>query len=155
MFEDATGWILLVAIILLLFFLLTRTRKKQRSNKLDTAIAVLGDINHNLKVMELRKTDKLSKKNFKVDNWKFNKEQLVFIEKEMVELMDQGFKVAEEFKVKIDTAKKSKTLESLPDMDYEQMKEPFLKGRQALLTWLRANVNSELGLDKRRSWLGF
>jgi hypothetical protein len=152
--DDASGWIIIIAILLILFWLFSR-RRRPRSNKLDSAIAVLSDINHNLKVVEIRKNDSMSKKNFRVDNWRFYKDRLEFLEKELVETIDEGYKIATEFKEKIDIAKKSKAMETVQDIDVERLKEPFTKGRQGIMAWLRANVNSEMQLDKRRNWFGF
>ena len=122
---------------------------------MDATIAVLSDVNHNLKVIDLRTADKLSKKNFKVYNWYFYKEKMEFLDPELVTTLNEAFTIAEEFKNKIDVAKKNKALESLQDMQMERLKEPLTRSRKGLAAWLKANVNSEMQTITRRNWLGF
>ncbi len=151
------AWILIIIIILLLLWTFSRRSggRRPRSTKLDTAISILSDINYNIKIMEIRTTDKLSKKNFKVDNWKFNRDRVDFLQPELVATLSQSFEIAEEFKKKIDVAKKSKAMETVQDLDVEKLKEPLTQAKKGLVVWLRDNVNAEMQTSVRRNWLGF
>ncbi len=147
-------WIVVIIVLLLLFWTFSR-RRKPRSNRLDMAMSILADINHNIKVMEIRKADPLSKKNFKVINWQFYKERVDFFKPELVEKIDEAFTIAGEFKNRIDTAKKNQNMETLQDMDLAKLKEPLEQSRKGVAAWLRDNVNIEMGINVRRNWLGF
>jgi hypothetical protein len=147
-------WILVIVILILLFWTFSR-RRKPRSNKLDTAMSILADINHNARVMEIRQAEGLSKKNFKVVNWQYYKDRVDFLKPELVATINEAFTIAGEFKNKIDVAKKNKALETVQDLDLSKLKEPLEQSRKGLAVWLRDNVNSEMGTNARRSWLGF
>jgi hypothetical protein len=148
------AWVLIIVVALLLLWVLTRNRRPRTNKKLDTVIGILSDVNYNLKIVEIRSLDKLSKKNFRVTNWPFYKEKLDFIP-DVVATLDEGFKVAGEYRTKIDVAKKAKALESLEALDLEKVKTPMAEGKKVLVTWLRDNVNNELQANTRRNWLGF
>ena len=148
------AWVFIVIILLLILWAFAR-RRKPRSMNLDVAIAVLSDIDNNLKVMQVRIADHLSKKNFKVTNWRIYKEKLEFLGPELVATINGAFTIAEEFSNRIGAAKKNNTLASLQDMQVESLKEPLTKSRQGLVAWLRANVNTEMQNDRRRNWFGF
>jgi hypothetical protein len=147
------AWVLIIIIVLLVLWTFSR-RRKPRSSKLDTAIAVLSDINYNLKILEIRTADKTSKKNFKVMNWRFYRDRVEFLQPEVVTTINESFTIAEEFKNKIDIAKKNNTLESL-DIQLERLKEPLTQGKKGLVAWLKDNVNAEMQSNTRRNWLGF
>jgi hypothetical protein len=148
------GWVLIIIILLLVLWTFSR-RRKPRSSKLDTAIAVLSDINYNIKILEIRTADKTSKKNFRVTNWRFYRDRVEFLQPDLVTTINEAFTIAEEFKNKIDLARKNNTLESLQDMQLERLKEPLNQGKKGLVTWLRDNVNAEMQTSTRRNWLGF
>jgi hypothetical protein len=150
----SSSWIFIVIIALLLLWTFSR-RRRPRSNKLDTAMAILSDIDNNLKVMEARLKDNLSKKNFKIGNWRFYKDKLEFLEPELVTTINEAFTISEDFKNKIDVAKKSNNMALIQDLPVEQLKEPLTKSRKGVVAWLRANVNTEMQTDRRRNWLGF
>jgi hypothetical protein len=152
--EGNAAWVLVIVIVLLLLWTFSR-RRKPRSSKLDSTIAVLSDIDYNLKVTDIRINDKLSKKNFKIDNWRFYKDRLEFLDAEVLTSLTEAFTLAEEFKNKINTAKKNNTLETLQDMQVERLKEPLTRSRKGLVAWLKANVNAEMQTNTRRNWLGF
>jgi hypothetical protein len=147
-------WILVIVILLLVFWTFSR-RRKPRSNKLETAMSIIADINYNIRVMEIRTTDTLSKKNFKVLDWHFYKDRVDFLKPELVTTLNETFAIAEEFKNKIDIAKKNKAMETLQDMDLSKLKGPLEESRKGLVAWLRDNVNTEMQTNARRNWLGF
>lgn len=151
--EGNGAWVLIIIILLLVLWTFSR-RRKPRSSKLDTAIAVLSDINYNQKILEIRTADKTSKKNFRVTNWHFYKDRVEFLQPDMVTTINEAFTIAEEFKNKIDLARKNNTLESL-DIQLERLKEPLTQAKKGLVTWLRDNVNAEMQTNTRRNWLGF
>jgi hypothetical protein len=152
--EGNAAWVLVIIIVLLLLWTFSR-RRKPRSNKLDTAIALLSDIDYDLKIIDIRTTDKLSKKNFRIDNWRFFKDRLDFLDAEQIKTINEAFALVEEFKNKIDVAKKSKALETVQDLDLGKLKEPLTLSRKGLVVWLKANVNTEMQSSTRRNWLGF
>ncbi|MBN1188246.1 MAG: hypothetical protein JXA46_00690 [Dehalococcoidales bacterium] len=147
-------WILVIVILLLVFWSFSR-RRRPRSNKLETAMSLISDINHNIKVLEIRTADHMSKKNFKVINWMFYKDRVDFLKPEVVAALNESFTIAEEFKNKIDVAKKNKNMETLQAMDLSRLKGPLDESRKGLVTWLKENVNTEMQTNTRRNWLGF
>ena len=118
-------------------------------------MALLADINNNLKVMEIRLNDHLSKKNFKTGNWKFYQEKMEFLGPETVTAINEAFTTSEEFRTKIDIARKSNNLASLQDLPIDKLKEPLTRSKKGVVDWLRTNVQTEMQADRRRSWLGF
>ena len=64
--SDWQSYIIFAAIIILLFWILTRGRRRGGSSgRLQTAIAVISNVNDNLKIMENHITNKESTKKFK------------------------------------------------------------------------------------------
>ncbi len=154
MLSSASGWIIVIAIAILLIWWFAR-RGRSSTAKLDMTIGVLSDVNTNFRIMETRLTDKLSKKKFHVSNYRVYKDKLEFLDPTVTASLNEAFTIAEDFNTKIEVAKKSNNMSSLQELPLENLREPLTKSKQGLVTWLKANVQTELQNNKRRNFLGF
>jgi hypothetical protein len=152
--SDLSGWIILVAAGLLLIWYFAR-RRNRGTMKLDVTIGVLSDVNGNLKVLETRLADRLSKKRFHISNYRGFKDRLEFLDPAVTAALNEAFTIAEEFNTKIDIAKKNNNLAVLQDLPLENLRDPLTRSKQGLVVWLKANVQSEMQNNKRRNFLGF
>lgn len=148
--------IFVILIILALFFVWNYTRQKNSGNlKLDATAAIISDINTNLKILEVRQADPMSKKKFSDGNWRRFGERLIFLDKTLVSSLNETFAMVEDFNSRIDAAKKSRNLAALQDLPLANLKELLSTSQRGLNDWLRANMQSELQRTKKRNFLGF
>ncbi len=147
-------WIILIIIAILLVWTFFR-RKSSATPKLDTAIGIITDVNNNLRLVEVRQADPVSKKKFSDGNWRRNQDRVEFLDAAVVTALKDAFTMVEEFNSKIDVAKKNNTLSTLRDLPLEDLKGLLTTSKKGLAEWLKANMQSELQNTKRRTWLGF
>jgi hypothetical protein len=151
---DYTTWLLLVLIFGLLIWNLTRRRRTGNTN-LDAALAVLTDVNHNLKVMEERLTNWQSKKKFQIKGWRMYKDKLGFLDTDLNSSLNESFALADEFNARIETARKNQALYTLQDMQVERLRGPLTKSKEGLVNWLRSAYEAEQQNGTRRGCMGF
>jgi LPXTG-motif cell wall-anchored protein len=150
---DWQSWILLIgAALILLYFLGFRRR---RVNKLEIAIGLLADLKENIKTLEARKKDFQSKKTFITRGWVQNNDHLDFLNEEGVAALKDAFTLAITFNEKINTAKKSNNMASVQDLQFDELKELFVKSHENVAQWVRDNIHEETRRNARRDFLGF
>jgi hypothetical protein len=148
-----TTWILIGLIFLMLVWNITRRRKTGNAN-LDVAIAVLQNVNNNLKIMESRLTNWQSKKKFQTGSWSHYKDKLTFLDTSTTDALNESFTLAEEFNSRIESAKKNNAMLLLQDMQVERLREPLTKSKEGLIAWLRTDYETEQRNRPRRGCLG-
>jgi hypothetical protein len=147
-------WIILIIIAILLVWTFFR-RKSSATPKLDTAIGIITDVNNNLRVIDLRQADPVSKKKFSDGNYRRYQDKLEFLDPPLVAALKEAFTLVEEYNSKIDVAKKNNMLSTLRDLPLENLKGPLTISKKGLAEWLKANMQAELQNTRRRTWMGF
>ena len=146
----------IIFLVLILFILWSFTRRrKSRTTKVDAAMGILSNVNDNLKSWKSRLTDWQSKKKFQTAGWKYYKNRLEFLDASLVTSINEAFTLAEDFNMRIDSAKKNKVMATLQDMPVDKLRVPLTKSKDGLMVWLKANLQSELQNNKRRGFFGF
>lgn len=151
---DWSQYIIFLALAVFLVWSYTR-RRKMGTPKVDTAIAILTNVNDNFQVMENRLSNWQSKKKFQTGAWKYYKGKVEFLDSSLITSLNESFVLAEDFNSRIDSARKNKVMATLQDMPVEKMREPLNKSKEGLVAWLRANLQTEIQSKKRRNFLGF
>ncbi|MDD5701655.1 MAG: hypothetical protein PHU23_06340 [Dehalococcoidales bacterium] len=141
MFESEWFQYVFIALIfLLLIWNLTRRRRQSTGNpNMDAAGAVLSDINQNLRVADERLANYQSKKKFYTGSWSNYKDKLGFLGTELSSDLNKSFLMAEDFNMRIDSAKRSNAMSVLQDMPVESLKEQLTRNKEALVSWLKTN----------------
>lgn len=144
--------ILFIVVIIVLIWLVTRRRGRD-SPRLQVAIALIADINDNLKIMENHRIDPASIKKFKDRSWKAYQEKLDFMDVPTALAIKECFSLISEINEKIDVARKSQSPAILQELPLEKLRESISKSKEGLVAWLRANLQSEM--RSRRGPFGF
>jgi hypothetical protein len=139
---------LIVAIVAVFFFWLFMRQKKHSSLKTGLVSSLTREIKDNLKIIEVRSGNPQSVKQFKTKEWTTYRTKVSFLGEENVKNLSEAFKLASEFNVMIDQARKSKNLASLQAMQIEHLKEPMVKSQDGLAKWLQDNLHRELESQK-------
>jgi hypothetical protein len=150
-------WSMLLILVLLgvaLIWIWSRWKGKGRgSNRLQSAINLIADVNENLKLIEQRRITPQSTKKFKTGVWKVNQDRLDFLDPETITSLTEAFKLIGESNNEIEVAKKGGSIEVLQNLPLDKIKTPLTKGKEGLVKWLRANLQSEM--MSRRGLFGF
>jgi hypothetical protein len=128
-------------IFLLLIWNLTRRRRQSSTGNpnIDAAGAVLSDINENLRVADERLANYQSKKKFHTGSWNNYKDKLGFLGTELSSNLNKSFLMAEDFNMRIDSAKRSNAMSVLQDMPVQNLKENLMRNKEELVSWIKTN----------------
>jgi hypothetical protein len=148
----SNSWVEYLFLILVLVLLVWRFSRRQRlsSSNIDVASSTLADINSNLQVIDEWMTKRQSKRKFHTRSWRSYKDKLVFLDPPIVSALDGAFSLAEDFNIRIDSARRNKDMATLQDMPMESLREPFTKGKEALVFWIRAVYHDQSQTNYRR-----
>jgi hypothetical protein len=150
MFEgEWTQYIFIVLIVLFLIWNIVRRRKVGNTN-LDAAAGVLSEVNDNLRIMEERMANWQSKKKFKTSFWKNYSSRLDFLDQELKSKLNEAYAMADDFNARIDSARKNNSMPLLQDMQVSRLRDPLMKSKEGLVTWLRTNYQAEAQNNPRR-----
>ena len=150
--ESWLSWVIFAVLIGFLLWTLTR-RRGRGTPRLQTAIAVISDVNENLKVLETRQANPQSTKKFKTGAWKAYQDKLDFLDPATVASLKESSTLIEEFNQRIESARKTRSMATLQDMPLDKLKEPLSKSKEGLVQWLKANLQEEMK-PTRRGCLG-
>jgi len=145
--------IILIPIVLLIVYSVWR-RRKQGSTKLQVAIGLLQDTNHNIKVMNGYISNWRKVKKFKTGNLKKHKEHMDFLDVPIQNAINQTYTMADEFNQQIEIARKNKQPSYVSGLPVEKLKEPLTAAKQGVVTWIQANLQTELYANRRRGIFG-
>ncbi len=148
----SNSWVEYLFLILVLVLLVWRFSRRQRSSSsnIDGASTVLADINANLQVIDEWMTKRQSKRKFQTRGWRSYKDKVVFLDPPIASALDGAFTLAEDFNIRIDSARRYKAMATLQDMPVESLREPFTKGKEALVFWIRAVYHDQSQTNYRR-----
>ena len=135
--------ILLVILIIILVWLFTR-RGRRDSPRLQVAIALIADVNDNLKILENHRIDPASTKKFRDRSWKAYQEKLDFMDASTSLAIKDCFTLISEVNEKIDIARRNKSPATLQELPLEKLRELLAKSKDGLVSWLRVNLQSEM-----------
>jgi hypothetical protein len=155
MSQDAITWVLIGVIIALLIWNVYRRRGRRGNINLDAAMAVLGNVNDNLKIMDEHLANWQSTRKFKTNSWVIYKNKMGFLGTDLVNDIDESFTIAQDFNSRIDEARKSKVMSTLQDMQVEKIREPLTKGKEGLVAWLKTSYEQEQKDNPRRGCMGY
>jgi hypothetical protein len=148
-----TDYIFIVVVVLLLIWSLTRRRRSTGNSNIDAVGGVLTEVDTNLRILDERMTNWQSKKMFQTRAWKTYRDRLQFLEPSLTSSINESFALVEEFNSRIDSARKNRAMATLQDMPLEKLKEPLNKSKEGLITWLKANYQTQT--NQRRGCSGF
>ncbi len=135
--------ILFVAVIVLLIWFVMRGRRRE-GPKLQVALAMIANVNDNLKIMETHRIDPLSTKKFKAGAWKSYSDKHDFLDAHTVPALKESFNLIAEFNNTINSAKKDKNPAILQGLPLDKLKDPLSRSKDGLVLWLRANLQTEM-----------
>ena len=144
---------LLIPIIIIIIFGILMRRRRGGRTRLEVAIGLLSEINHNLKVTDAYSSNWQVKKRFKTGNWNKNQDKIDFLDEQLQNDLATAFDLAEEFNERIDDAKRHKSSSYLAGIPVDKMTEPLTKSKQGLTEWIQANFQTEMS-QRRRGLFG-
>ncbi len=144
--------ILLVLIIALLVWSFTRRRRPANDN-LGMVVAVIMDIDYDLKIAAERAKNYQSGKTFRTAAWTRNHTKLGFLSSDLNTQMSESFALLDDFNSRIQSAKKSKSFATLQDLPLDKASESLNKSRAGLVDWLRTS-DAAKAQEGRRGCLG-
>jgi len=152
--EGFPGNIILV-VVMLLFMLssIFLRRRSMEKTELGKIIAMLSEINHNLKIIDAFSFN-LGVKKFKTGSWTRNQAKLDFLDERLRTNLTRAFGRTEEFNQNIDAAKKHKSSSYLASIETDKLKEALTKSQQELGEWFNENKDKQELLPKKRGLFG-
>jgi hypothetical protein len=142
--------ILVVVVIIVLGVLLRRWRGP--GNSMETAIMLIGDIRHNLKVLSNFSPNTPTFKKLKTGSWEKNSERITFLDEPVRDTMKQAFTLAQTFNEQVDAAKRNRSTSFLMNISTGELIEAFNKSREELAAWIRENYQKMYGRRRGMFW---
>jgi len=150
------GWqnlaLIAVVIIILIASIFLKKRKGESAPML-IAMGLLRDVDKNQKLMEAFLFHWKAKK-FKTETWKNNNAKLDFLDEELQIALSDAFRIAEDFNLQIEAAKKHKSSSYLAAIQVDRLREPLAESRQGLEEWIQENWGKTELYPKRRGFFG-
>jgi len=143
----------LIAIVLFIMFNFFIKRRTTEKTELGKIIAMLSEINHNLKIIDAFSFN-LGVKKFKTGSWTRNQAKLDFLDERLRTNLTRAFGMTEEFNQNIDAARKHKSSSYLASIETDKLKEALTKSQQELGEWLNENKDKKELLPKKRGLFG-
>ncbi len=137
--EGTSQWTLIIPLIVLIVFSVFMRRRKTESTPQDIATSLLSDMNANQGIME-QFGSQMRPTKLKIASWQRNNNKLGFLDNETRTSIINFFKMAEDFNMQMESAKKFKATSYISGINTERMKEPLVKSREGLQEWMKANM---------------
>jgi hypothetical protein len=150
---DWTQWIYIIVLFALVVWSFMRRRKSGNTNA-DFAIAVLAEVNDNLRVVQERMNNWQSKKKFQLGVWRRYENKLNFLDSSIASSLNAAYTLADEYNARIDNARKNHMMATLQDMQLEKLQEPLMKSKEGLIAWLKVAYQTDTKSNPRRGCLG-
>ena len=137
--EGTSQWTMIIPLIGLIVFSIFMRRRKSENTPQDIASSLLSDLNANQGIVEQFDSQTRPTK-LKIGSWQRNNNKLGFLDGATSSNITNFFKMAEDFNLQMDTAKKYKTTSYISGINTERMKEPLAKSREGLQEWMKVNM---------------
>ena len=137
--EGTSQWTMIIPLIGLIVFSIFMRRRKSENTPQDIASSLLSDLNANQGIVEHFDSQTRPTK-LKIGSWQRNNNKLGFLDGATSSNITNFFKMAEDFNLQMDTAKKYKTTSYISGINTERMKEPLAKSREGLQEWMKLNM---------------
>jgi hypothetical protein len=137
--EDGSQWTFIIPLIILIVFSIFMRRRRAENTPQDIASSLLNDLNADQGIIERFGTATKPTK-LKIGSWDRNNNKLGFLDDATRTNVANFFKMAEDFNMQIETAKRYKTSSYLSGINVEKMKEPLAKSREGLQEWIKVNM---------------
>ena len=137
--EGTSQWTMIIPLIGLIVFSIFMRRRKSENTPQDIASSLLSDLNANQGIVEHFDSQTRPTK-LRIGSWQRNNNKLGFLDGATSSNITNFFKMAEDFNLQMDTAKKYKTTSYISGINTERMKEPLAKSREGLQEWMKVNM---------------
>ena len=145
---------LLIPIIIIIIFGVLKKRRGGGKTRLEVAVGLLSETNHNLKIMDAFSSNWRVQKKFKTGNWNRNQDKIDFLDQELQNNLADAFDLAEDFNERIAEAKQHKSTSYLAGIQADKLREPLTKSKEGLTEWVQANFQTEMSQRRRRGLFG-
>ena len=145
--------ILAIVIALFLFGNLFLRRRSMEKTELGKAVALLAEVNHNIKTIDTFSFT-LKVKKFKTGSWSRNKNKLDFLDDRLRSTLANAFGMTEEFNQRISDAKKHKSSSYLANIEIDKLRDAMTRCQQDLGEWFNENRDNKELFPKKRGLFG-
>ncbi len=135
---EQMSWLIPLIIIIILSFVMRRRRPVEKTPQ-DIASSLLMDVMANQRILEQFGSQKRPKK-LKTGSWQRNREKINFLSDSLRADLVNAFSMAEDFNMRIDSAKMYKSDSYLFGVNIDRLEKPLQKSREGLEEWLKANI---------------
>ncbi|MDD5590703.1 MAG: hypothetical protein PHY18_02105 [Dehalococcoidales bacterium] len=135
----SSQWTLIIPLIVLIVFSIFMRRRKSENNPQDIVMSLISDLHSNQRIIEQLNTQMRPTK-LKIGSWQRNMDKIGFLDEATRSNVTNFFRMAEDFNLQMDTAKRYKTTSYISGINTERMKEPLAKSREGLQEWLKVNM---------------
>lgn len=150
---EGSQWYILIPLIAIIAVSFFMRRRRQEKNPQDIAMSLLLDLNANQRILENFSFQERPKK-LKMGSWERNNAKLDFLGGELGNDVSNFFKVAEDFNLQVESAKKFKSTIHLSGISVDKLKEPLTKSKDGLSEWLKTNTQQAGPAAGRSGCLG-
>ena len=136
--SEQLSWLIPLIIVIVLSFVMRRRRPPEKTPQ-DIASSLLLDVMANQKIVEQFSSQNRRKK-LQASSWQRNSEKIDFLDESLRKNLANAFRQAEDFNMRIDSAKMYKSDSYLFGIGVDRLQEPLAKSREGLEEWLKANI---------------
>ncbi len=135
------AYIIPLIVVVVLSFVMRRRRPIEKT-PMDITTSLYMDVTANLKAVD---ESSGSPKKLKIGSWQRNQEKVDFLDESLRSTLANSFRLAEDYNMRIDSAKMYKSNSYIFGAGVEQMREPLLKSKQGLEDWIKSNSPQQAG----------
>jgi RecA/RadA recombinase len=134
-------WVIIFAIFAVVIWYFTRPRRRMSQN-VETTIALLREIDTNLKIINQRRQNPDSTKKFRTTSGRHAIGKTDYLNPDMVKRIDEMYKTLNEMNEAIESAKQTKNTAMLHSLSFDNLEKEINKNRSELIEWLREDYES-------------
>ena len=139
LFGESNQWFLLIPLVIIIAVSFLMKRRKQEKNPQEIAMSLLVDLNANQKIADDFNFQQRPNK-LKTGSWDRNSMKIDFLDDVTRSSLSTFFKMAEDFNLQVDAAKRYKSTIHLSGISVDKLKGPLTKAREGLGEWLGTNT---------------
>jgi len=134
-------WLIIFIIMAVIIWYFTRSRRRI-SSQLETTIALLREIDTNLKVINQHRQNADSTKKFRNASGKRAVEKMDHFTPELKKRVDEMYRIINDMNEAIESAKKTKNTAMLHSLSFDNLEKLINQNRAEMIEWLREDYES-------------
>jgi hypothetical protein len=151
---DSLSIIILIIVVVGLLWILRNVIGRKAPTRLPMIMAIMSNINDNLKIMASWQAHQLPSKKFRINSWRAYQDKLDFLDPVTGEALRESFTLMTAINEKIDSSIRNPSTKMEQDLSPDRLREPLTRSKRDLSQWIQENITNE-SRRSRRGWFGW